>query len=101
MAGRSGMTGDCHVPFCEGLEVKFLRATRLCKIDRPSQIVISDYDICIFAGVGVPSTYLESGDFACILNVSEFGGYWPAERYRGAPHFQKNKAVYFFIIVSW
>ena len=30
MAGRSGMTGDCHVPFCEGLEVKFLRATRLC-----------------------------------------------------------------------
>ena len=27
-AGRSGMTGDCHVPICEGLGVKFPRATR-------------------------------------------------------------------------
>jgi len=34
MAGRSGMTGDCHVPFCEGLEVKFLQATRLCNFDK-------------------------------------------------------------------
>ena len=25
------MTGDCHVRFCEGLGVKFPRATRLCK----------------------------------------------------------------------
>jgi hypothetical protein len=29
MAGRSGMTGDCHVAFCEGLGVRFPRATRL------------------------------------------------------------------------
>ncbi len=28
-AGRSGMTGDCHVPICESLGVKFSRATRL------------------------------------------------------------------------
>jgi hypothetical protein len=31
-AGRSGMTGDCHVSICEGLGVKFPRATQLCNL---------------------------------------------------------------------
>ena len=29
-----------------------------------------NYDICSFVRVGIPSTYLESGDFSCILNIS-------------------------------
>jgi hypothetical protein len=29
------MTGDCHVRFCEGLEVKFPRATRLDQENLP------------------------------------------------------------------
>jgi hypothetical protein len=28
-AGRSGMTGDCHVPICGGVGVRFPCATRL------------------------------------------------------------------------
>jgi hypothetical protein len=27
-----------------------------------------NHDICNFSGVGITPTYLESGDFACILN---------------------------------
>ena len=30
---KSRMTGDCHVRFCEGLGVKFPRATRLDRMD--------------------------------------------------------------------
>jgi hypothetical protein len=41
-AGRSGMTGDCHVPICEGLGVKFPRATR------PYRYFLRSKDICVF-----------------------------------------------------
>ena len=42
-------------------------------LQSPNMISVSDYDICIYTRVGVPSTYLESGDFACILNVYAIG----------------------------
>ena len=45
----------------------------LCRIDRPSKLVISDYDICIFARVGIPSTYLYFSDFTYSLNKSVVG----------------------------
>ena len=41
-AGRSGMTGDCHVPICEGLGVKFPRATR------PYRHFLRPKDSCVF-----------------------------------------------------
>ena len=49
MAGRSRMTGDCHVRFFEGLGGKFPWPTRLKKIDRaiagPSRLsgVLKDF----------------------------------------------------------
>jgi len=42
----------------------------LCRIDRPSKLVISEKDICNFTRVGVTSTYLDFCNFACILNLS-------------------------------
>ena len=36
---------------------------RLFKFDQPSESMVSDYDICICARVGVASTYLDFGDF--------------------------------------
>ncbi len=34
----------------------------ICRIDRPSKLVISDYDICIFTRVVITSTYLYFGE---------------------------------------
>ena len=39
----------------------------LCRIDRPSKLVISD--ISTYTRIVVTSTYLESGDFAYSLNM--------------------------------
>jgi len=33
-------------------------------------LTTANNDICIFSEIGISSTYLESGDFACILNIS-------------------------------
>jgi hypothetical protein len=49
---------------------KYRYCKHLCKIDRPSKPVISDYDIWIIARIVFTSTYLEFDHFACILNIS-------------------------------
>ena len=59
MAGRSGMTGDCHVPFCEGLEVKLLRATRLT-IDFDNYRITCIGKICQILKLLYFSDFLES-----------------------------------------
>jgi len=40
---KSRMTGDCHVRFCEGLGVKFPRATRLVNQEVMPDIGGSDF----------------------------------------------------------
>jgi len=46
----------------------------LCRIDRPSKLVISDYDICIFTRIVVTSTYLKFGTICDILGYHGFLG---------------------------
>ena len=58
-AGRSGMTGDCHVPICEGLGVKFPRATR------PYQRFLKPLRSC-----DIILRYLQFGQSTDTLNVS-------------------------------
>ena len=48
----------------------------ICKIDRPSKLVISDYDICIFARVVITSTYLNFGGICDILGYHKFSKAW-------------------------
>ena len=48
----SGMTGDCHVPFCGGLGVRFPWATRLCCSIRFGFLARHEGNRWILAGIG-------------------------------------------------
>ena len=69
-AGRSGMTGDCHVPICEGLGVRFPRATRP---NLYSLQIISDCDIVLISQVKNFPTKVAFRDCIFVMRNPHFG----------------------------
>jgi hypothetical protein len=51
---------------------KYRYCIHLCRIDRLFKLVISDYGICIFARIGVTSTYLYFGGICDIFRYHRF-----------------------------
>ena len=66
----------CVVSAKKRVSQKYRYCKHLCRIDRPSKLVISDYDICTFARVVIPSTYPYFGDFADTIMISKVLGGW-------------------------
>jgi hypothetical protein len=62
---KYGDYSNVYVKYSTLKNVRYCK--HLCRIDRPSKFVISDYDICVLTRVVVTSTYLYFEEICDIL----------------------------------